>query len=259
MTTAHSDTKMHAAVRRGLDELKPALTAFVNRQMSRALPGKAFAVSGDVPAIIKVILDNWDLAFASVLPRGVRNYLHEVRDVRNRWAHDELFSEDDARRALDTMQLVAKAIGAGPVIMQLVQSSPTQPTKIFKAPIVGAPKPAAGGGGNFDTLHERFVAAANGAQPVIASYSWIYGRINGGVPKPWSQAYGNQVSRQAAHTRPRVVNGLGPVALDTFIVSTTTRMPSDGYWPKAGHGRDAWDRVLGRAMLLHGDAKAPWE
>lgn len=31
------------------------------------------------------------------------------------------------------------------------------------------------------------------------------------------------------------------------------------YWPNAGHGRDAWDRVLGRAMLLHGDAKAPWE
>lgn len=263
MSSHYSDsvTSTSAAVRRGLDELKPLLAAFASREISKALPGKSMVVSGDIAAIIRTILDHWELAFAPIVPRVVMTYLHETRDVRNRWAHEESFTVDEARRALDTMQLIAKVIGAGRVITQLGSTTEASTTLGSPTPSqdVSVTSASAAGMDRFNALLHQFVDSANGGHPVIASYSWIYGRLNGVVPKPWSQAYGNQVSRYAALTTPRELKGLGPVALDTFIVSTTTRMPSSGYWPKAGHSREAWDRVLGRAMLLHGTAKAPWE
>jgi hypothetical protein len=58
------------------------------------------------------MLDNWDLAFAPSLSATVRHYVFELKDIRNRWAHEEEFSDDEAHRAADTARLVAQSIGA---------------------------------------------------------------------------------------------------------------------------------------------------
>ena len=48
--------------------------------------------------------DEWQSVFRTVLGQTDRTYVSELRDVRNRWAHQDTFSTDDAERALDTMR-----------------------------------------------------------------------------------------------------------------------------------------------------------
>jgi hypothetical protein len=108
-----------------------------------------------------------------------------------------------------------------------------------------------------ETLQERFCEAVQNGRPVIATYSWIYGRVFASVPLPWSHGHALKISTQAHSTRPRILPGLGAVALDTFIVSARTRRPSHGYWPVVLHDEQQWQRTLGQAQLLHGAAKGP--
>ncbi len=112
---------------------------------------------------------------------------------------------------------------------------------------------------SLEALQERFCEAVRSGRPVIATYSWIYGRAFGSVPIPWSQGHATRISTMAHHTSPRTVPGLGAVALDTFIVSANTRQPSQGYWRAVLHDEQQWQRVLAKAHLLHGTAKAPWD
>jgi hypothetical protein len=137
-------------------------------------------------------------------------------------------------------------------------SAPTpvaQPPRPSTAPVVLK----AGQQWSASDLHARFVDAVNSDRPVIASYSWVYSRLFGSMPRPWSQGHAQQVASIAHGTARSEVTGLGEVALDTFVVSTTTRAPSDGHWRAAMYQQAAWNRVFRGAQLLHGAARAPWE
>ena len=50
--------------------------------------------------------------FRAVLGRAERNFVSELRDHRNSWAHQEPFSGDDAYRALDTTNRLLTAVSA---------------------------------------------------------------------------------------------------------------------------------------------------
>ncbi|WP_182050741.1 Swt1 family HEPN domain-containing protein [Changpingibacter yushuensis] len=50
--------------------------------------------------------------FNAVLSRAQQSYASELLDARNKWAHNEAFSSDDAVRALDTIERLLHAIGA---------------------------------------------------------------------------------------------------------------------------------------------------
>lgn len=76
----------------------------------RAVAGDFF--SWDISALVSVILSEWNRVFRYALGPSERNYVHEVRDVRNAWAHMENFSSDDTARALDTMKRLLAAISA---------------------------------------------------------------------------------------------------------------------------------------------------
>jgi uncharacterized protein len=70
-------------------------------------------VSLDDPATqLKVLADHWDLAFREELRRSDRNVVFELRDVRNRWAHNATFSIDDTYRALDSIERLLVAVDA---------------------------------------------------------------------------------------------------------------------------------------------------
>lgn len=98
-------------VLRALDALLPYLHGFVNQALdASALRGKR--VAADIGPLAHAINDEWHDVFAGRLNRSVRNYVHELLDIRNRLSHSVPFSEDEAGRACDTIRLVAQAIGA---------------------------------------------------------------------------------------------------------------------------------------------------
>jgi hypothetical protein len=127
------DRDYHAAVGEAINVLVGGLTPFVQRVLSAALPpGVAWTEllrrkdaaggrrtgeyrSGDLSLMLRVMterLGNVGYPFNQHMSRQAQNYASELRDVRNRWAHNEKFSAPEAFRAIDTAELLLRAIGA---------------------------------------------------------------------------------------------------------------------------------------------------
>jgi hypothetical protein len=105
-----------AAVVAGLDHLHKLPVAYIERVLNASWPKLAAARTAqrghtDLLAVIGFMLERWDSTFRTQLPSVVRSYLHEARELRNDSAHQGDFTADAARRALDTMRLIAEAIG----------------------------------------------------------------------------------------------------------------------------------------------------
>jgi predicted AAA+ superfamily ATPase len=66
----------------------------------------------DVAVLLKVMWDAWNDVFGRTLGRAERSLIQELRDWRNKWAHQEPFSSDDADRALDSMNRLLTAVSA---------------------------------------------------------------------------------------------------------------------------------------------------
>jgi predicted AAA+ superfamily ATPase len=74
--------------------------------------GKKPVVDWDVAALLKLMWEAWNDVFGKTLGRAERSLVQEVRDCRNKWAHQETFSSDDADRALDSMTRLLTAVSA---------------------------------------------------------------------------------------------------------------------------------------------------
>jgi Swt1-like HEPN len=68
--------------------------------------------STDVAALRVVMDRKWNDVFRLVLGKSERSLVNELAAVRNRWAHQEAFSSDDAYRALDSAARLLTAISA---------------------------------------------------------------------------------------------------------------------------------------------------
>ena len=77
----------------------------------RTVAGKALA-EWDVAALLKLMWEGWNEVFGRTLGRAERSLVSELRDIRNKWAHQEPFSSDDADRALDSVARLLTAISA---------------------------------------------------------------------------------------------------------------------------------------------------
>ncbi len=107
--------------------LKEGLAPFVEREM-RAVHGERWLEQGrqtlvrdesvgdtpldDVHALLGLVWFQWREVFRRVLGNAERAYVSELRDVRNRWAHQQVFSTNDTIRALDTAARLLRAVGA---------------------------------------------------------------------------------------------------------------------------------------------------
>ena len=109
----------HEQVGKGLDLLKEGLAPFVARE----LKGKHYVDSGDpsnhkpvaerdAAGLLKLIWENWQLVFRGTLGQAERSLVSELRDWRNKWAHQESISRDDAYRMLDSADRLLAAISA---------------------------------------------------------------------------------------------------------------------------------------------------
>jgi hypothetical protein len=66
----------------------------------------------DPAFLLRVMADAWDSAFRQRLTKADRNLVFELRDTRNRWAHNEAFNADDTYRALDSVERLPVAVDA---------------------------------------------------------------------------------------------------------------------------------------------------
>jgi predicted AAA+ superfamily ATPase len=73
----------------------------------------AVAMVWDTAAILNVIENQWHHVFRNKLDKTDRSLVIELRDSRNRWAHQEAFSTDDTYRLLDSVHRLLMAVAAG--------------------------------------------------------------------------------------------------------------------------------------------------
>src|SRR5713101_4676368 len=122
-------TTNHERVGKALELLKTGLGPFVEHGFQRAYKDRAKAQAvvflgddrlqakkpvgdWDVAALLKLMWDSWNDVFRRVLGPAERSLLKELQDHRNKWAHQQPFSSDDAYRALDSAGRLLTAISA---------------------------------------------------------------------------------------------------------------------------------------------------
>jgi predicted AAA+ superfamily ATPase len=66
----------------------------------------------DVAVLLRMMWEQWNLVFKEYLGHAERSLVSELRDTRNKWAHQNTFSSDDAYRALDSAGRLLTAISA---------------------------------------------------------------------------------------------------------------------------------------------------
>jgi predicted AAA+ superfamily ATPase len=108
-------------VGRALALLSEGLAPFVERECGlkygldweNAVPADGVRSKTDAQFLLRTMTSTWREVFERTLGRMERNYVSELIDARNRWAHQEVFSSDDAYRALDSAERLLQAISAG--------------------------------------------------------------------------------------------------------------------------------------------------
>ena len=120
----------HERVGKALDLLKAGLGPFVDREVKGALESRrldAFKLRDyaedpvlankptsewDVAGLLKLMWETWNDVFRTILGPAERSLVGELRGHRNKWAHQESFSSDDAYRALDSVGRLLAAVSA---------------------------------------------------------------------------------------------------------------------------------------------------
>ncbi|MBB2769117.1 UNVERIFIED_ORG: hypothetical protein GGE11_000012 [Mycolicibacterium obuense] len=150
-----------ATVGDALMALISGLSPFVERVLSPSMPsgvewtdllrrkdvlngrrGGAYR-TGDLSLMLRAMterLGDVGYPFSVQLPRQAQNYASELREVRNRWAHNDPFTATDAFRAIDTAELLLRAIGAE------TQATQVAALKQAVAPATPSPSEPAGEG-----------------------------------------------------------------------------------------------------------------
>ncbi len=120
MTTAAS-LNNHSLVGNALNLLADGLGPYVVSKVEDAMadgrfdPANADAldeIAGDVAATLRVMTAAWNEIFRDYLGPVERSLVSEIREIRNRWAHQKAFDDDDLDRALDSVGRLLAAVGA---------------------------------------------------------------------------------------------------------------------------------------------------
>jgi hypothetical protein len=119
----------HERVGKALDLLKQGLGPFVQREITSIYKDRAAAemirflgedrlnakkpIAGwDVAVLLRLMWESWNDVFRLTLGHPERSLVSELREHRNKWAHQEAFSGDDTYRALDSAARLLTAVSA---------------------------------------------------------------------------------------------------------------------------------------------------
>ncbi len=158
----------HERVGKALEILNTGLKPFVEREMLakhgtrwqyeavRSLRDQHFSDDGenvhlDTQGLLLILWDQWYEVFKNVLGHSERALVSELRETRNRWAHQQAFSTDDAYRALDSIQRLLTAVSAAQqaseierqkqelLRLRFEEQARNETRKVATAPIEGKP------------------------------------------------------------------------------------------------------------------------
>lgn len=116
-------------VGKALDLLREGLADFIQREFQSKYKDQALAeaqrflatdrlrgnkpiVEWDAAALLRLMCESWNDVFRLTLGYAERSLASELRTVRDRWAHQENFSSDDADRAMDSSERLLAAVSA---------------------------------------------------------------------------------------------------------------------------------------------------
>src|SRR5580692_2407917 len=119
----------HERVGKAMELLKQGLGPFVEREFTSTYKDKAGveairylgedrllakrAMSDwDAAGLLKLMWESWNDVFRRTLGPAERSLVNELRDLRNKWAHQQTFSGDDAYRAFDSAGRLLAAVSA---------------------------------------------------------------------------------------------------------------------------------------------------
>ena len=120
----------HERVGKALELLKAGLGPFVEREIKSAIAASTISmpkVKGfvddpnlanksipewDAAALLKLMWETWNEVFRKTLGFADRSLVSEIREWRNKWAHQQIFSGDDAYRALDSTGRLLTSVSA---------------------------------------------------------------------------------------------------------------------------------------------------
>ena len=121
----------HERVGKALDLLKEGVRPFVEREMKaqyqqawfeefrQALPPQQISffpdeagARWDAAAVLAAIWGKWNEVFRKTLGQAERTLVSELREARNKWAHQSPFSTDDTYRVLDSVGRLLTAVSA---------------------------------------------------------------------------------------------------------------------------------------------------
>lgn len=115
---------------KALDLLKEGLAPFVEREVQAAVTAGSVRMESvrrfsedpllaarpisdwDAAGLLKLMWETWNEVFRKTLGFSERSLVSEIRDWRNKWAHQDRISSDDAERALDSMARLLTAVSA---------------------------------------------------------------------------------------------------------------------------------------------------
>ncbi|MBW7893701.1 MAG: ATP-binding protein [Opitutaceae bacterium] len=121
-------TTNHERVGKGMELLQAGLQPFLERELNDAYGEdwrtkaqqtlketklQVGAKNIDVAAQLVLLDREWRDLFSTRLGKAHRAIVNELITVRNSWAHQEAFSNDDTDRALDSVARLLRAVGAG--------------------------------------------------------------------------------------------------------------------------------------------------
>src|SRR5438093_11024853 len=127
----------HERVSKALDLLRDGLRPFIERELKaqyqqrwfeearESLSPQQLTFAGteknpqwDIATALAVMWNQWNQVFRKTLGQADRTLVSELRDIRNKWAHQRPFSTDDSYRSLDSAARLLTAIsstGAGEI------------------------------------------------------------------------------------------------------------------------------------------------
>ncbi|MGH2602702.1 MAG: Swt1 family HEPN domain-containing protein, partial [Dehalococcoidia bacterium] len=110
----------HERVGRAVDLLRRGLAPFVERECKAKYGDRWVQLvarhermnRNDAQFLLAVMADEWRNVFDRVLGRSERNFVSELIEARNAWAHQATFSTEDAYRVLDTVHRLLTSVSA---------------------------------------------------------------------------------------------------------------------------------------------------
>jgi len=119
----------HERVGKALELLRTGLGPFVEREITNVYKDRAATEASrllgadrlnekkpiaewDAAALLKLMWESWNDVFRLTLGHSERSLVSELREHRNKWAHQETFSGDDTYRVLDSAGRLLTAVSA---------------------------------------------------------------------------------------------------------------------------------------------------